>query len=236
MTSLLDRIGALDFAAIEAELDALGHATTDALLSPAECAALMALYPEDGRFRTRVDMARHRFGEGDYAYFAEPLPEAVATIRETLYPPLAAVANRWAERLGEARRFPGTLAAYREVCAAAGQHRPTPLLLRYGRGGYNCLHRDVYGEELFPIQVAIFLSEPEVDYGGGAFLLVEQRPRAQSRGDALTPKRGQAILFPSAVRPIPSQRGFARAAVRHGVARLTWGARYTLGIIFHDAR
>jgi hypothetical protein len=233
--SVSQRVGALDWEALESALDAQGHARAR-LLDPAECDALAALYDDDRRFRSRIDMAPRRFGVGEYKYFAYPLPRLVQSLRTELYRRLAPVANHFAERLRSGRRHPETLRAYLAECHAAGQKRPTPLLLRYAAGGYNCLHQDRYGDLMFPLQVTIFLSRPGVDYEGGAFLLVEQRPRAQSRGEALLPEQGELVIFPSAFRPLPTRRGFARAPVRHGVATITRGSRTTLGIIFHDAR
>jgi hypothetical protein len=222
---------------------------------------LTGLYGEDRRFRTRIDMARYRFGVGDYAYFAEPLPAIVRELREALYGRLAPLANAWAERAGkggtaaaprtsgkaavpttsraaageDGAAYPPTLAEFQRRCHAAGQRRPTPLLLRYEAGGYNCLHQDLYGAVAFPLQATCFLSRPGAEYGGGEFLLVEQRPRQQSRGTALLPEQGALALFPSAERPVPSRRGFMRARMRHGVSTVTAGQRFTLGIVFHDA-
>jgi hypothetical protein len=233
--TVAERVRRLDWSALEVALDAHGHARAP-ILDAAECRALAALYDDERRFRSRIDMAPRRFGLGEYKYFAYPLPRLVQSLRTELYRRLAPVANRFAEELHFAARHPPTLREYLARCHAAGQKRPTPLLLRYGPGGYNCLHQDRYGDLLFPLQVAIFLSRPGVDYDGGAFLLVEQRPRAQSRGEAIVPAQGEMVIFPSAFRPLPTKRGFARAPVRHGVATLTRGARMTLGIIFHDAR
>jgi hypothetical protein len=230
------RVAALDWAAIERALGAVGYATTPSLLAPADCAALVALYPDEARFRSRVDMARHRFGVGEYKYFAEPLPPAVEALRVHAYPPLARIANGWMAALGAAERFPDTLAALRALCAAHGQRRPTPLLLRYGAGGYNCLHQDIYGDVAFPLQLTVFLGRPGVDYAGGEFLLVEQRPRAQSRAEVVAAGQGEAVIFPTRHRPVAGARGHYRATVRHGVSRVHRGDRYTLGVIFHDAR
>jgi hypothetical protein len=228
-------VAALDWGAIASSLDDDGYAHAPAVLTPAECDDLVALYDRDALFRSRVDMRRHGFGEGDYKYFAPPLPALVRELREAFYPRLAPVANRWMEALGAPVRFPPYLAAFLETCAARGQTKPTPLLLHYEAGGYNCLHQDLYGEVAFPLQVAAFLSEPEVDYTGGAFLLVEQRPRAQSRGEALSPRRGELVIFATRERPVRGHRGYYRANLRHGVARVRSGRRYTLGVIFHDA-
>ena len=229
------RIASLDWTALERDLWARGWAETAPVLSADECAALAALFDDDARFRARVDMARHRFGEGRYKYFADPLPGAVAELRRALYPPLAAVANRWAEALGGAPEFPPTLDEFRARCAAAGQTRPTPLLLRYEAGGYNCLHQDLYGAVAFPLQAVAMLSEPGRDFTGGEFLLVEQRPRAQSAGTALQPARGALVLFTTRNRPAAGARGHYRVQVRHGVSPVRAGRRETLGVIFHDA-
>jgi len=207
------------------------------LLGAAECRAARALWDEPGRFRKEVDLARHRFGDhGEYRYFSRPLPPLVTALRRELYPPLAAVANAWAGRLGDPRRFPKHLAGLRRLCREHGQEEPTPLLLRYRAGGYNCLHQDLYGAVAFPLQVAIGLSRPGHDYTGGAFLLVEQRPRMQSRGEAVVLAEGEAVVFPTTERPVRGARGDFRARLRHGVATLETGQRMTLGIIFHDAR
>ncbi|MEQ9643611.1 MAG: 2OG-Fe(II) oxygenase [Alphaproteobacteria bacterium] len=219
---------------IQAALDADGFARLPGLLHGADCDGLIARYDDDGAFRKIIDMARYRYGQGQYRYFAYPLPDVVRALRETLYPPLAAIANRFAERLREDRRFPATHAAFLDQCHAAGQVRPTPLLLRYGPGDYNCLHRDLYGDIHFPLQVVVGLSKPE-DYEGGEFLLVENRARQQSRGHALRLDRGEGLVFPVMNRPVTSKRGFSRAGMRHGVSTVTAGERVTLGIIFHDA-
>lgn len=213
-----------------------GHFVLPGILSRDECDDLVSLYRDDSRFRTRVDMARHRFGVGDYKYFARPLPEIVERLRLQLYPPLAAVANQWNEALGLVDRYPQTLAEFLEQCASRGQTRPTPLLLHYEAGGYNCLHQDVYGDVAFPLQVVVFLSRPAVDYTGGEFLLVEQRPRAQSAGEAIVGQQGDLLIFTTRVRPVAGSRGHYRVNVRHGVSRVRTGTRFTLGVIFHDAR
>jgi hypothetical protein len=231
-----DRLDALDWKAIEADLGEWGYARTPPLLTPAECAGLIGLYADESRFRSRIDMARYRFGVGDYKYFAAPLPPLVAALREQAYPPLAAIANRWQEALGIRERFPEELAGLLARCRRAGQTKPTPLLLHYEAGGYNCLHRDLYGEVAFPLQLTGFLSRPGADYTGGEFLLVEQRPRAQSRGDAILPERGELLIFPTRERPVRGGRGYYRVSVRHGVSRVRSGSRYTLGVIFHDAQ
>ncbi len=224
----------MDATEIAAALDADGFARLPGLLRPTDCADLIARYGDDGAFRKTIDMARYRYGQGQYRYFAYPLPDLVRNLRERLYPPLAGIANSFAERLREERRFPATHAAFVEQCHAAGQLRPTPLLLRYRAGDYNCLHRDLYGELHFPLQIVVMLSRPE-DYEGGEFLLVENRARQQSRGHALRLGHGEGLVFPVINRPVESKRGYSRAGMRHGVSTVTAGERMTLGIIFHDA-
>jgi hypothetical protein len=232
---IANRLAQLPWAAIEQDLDERGWARTPVVLTAAECRGLVALYDDDRRFRSRVDMARHRFGQGDYKYFRRPLPPLVEELREHAYPYLSAVANRWMASLGAAERYPPKLAAFLARCARAGQTQPTPLLLHYEAGGYNCLHQDLYGEVAFPLQLTAFLSAPS-EYTGGEFLLVEARPRAQSVGHAIAAKQGELLVFPTRVRPATGRRGVYRCAVRHGVSRVLTGRRYTLGIIFHDAR
>lgn len=217
-------------------LDADGCAVIPRLLSADACAEVAALYADDARFRSHVVMARHGFGRGEYKYFAYPLPSRVAELRSTLYPPLATIANRWSERLGSDLRHPSLLDDWLARCDAAGQTRPTPLLLRYVAGDWNCLHQDVYGELVFPIQVAVLLSEPGCDFTGGEFVLTEQRPRQQSRVRVVPLERGDAVAFAVRHRPVRGARGFYRASVRHGVSELRSGERCTLGLIFHDAR
>lgn len=231
----MERIRTIDFAKVAEELDAAGAAVIGGLLAPGDCDGIAALYEEEGRFRSRVVMARHGFGRGEYKYFADPLPGLVGALREDLYPPLAAIANRWAERLGEAVRFPREQAALKARCRAAGQTKPTPLLLRYGPGDYNCLHQDVYGEHVFPLQVAVLLSRPDQDFAGGEFVLTEQRPRMQSRAEVVSLGQGDAVVFPVRERPVEGTRGVYRVKLRHGVSRVRSGRRHTLGIIFHDA-
>ncbi len=225
----------LDWTDLEADLDRAGVAVTPPLLSAEQCAELIALYDRDALFRSTIVMSRHAFGEGSYRYFADPLPGLVAGLRESLYPPLARIANRWAARLDEPP-FPEDLPGLHERCAAAGQHRPTPLLLRYGPGGYNCLHQDVYGEVTFPLQVAFLLSVPDADFTGGESVFVEQRPRQQSRPVVVRPGAGQGLVFPVRHRPVPGARGFRRVAMRHGVSEVRSGGRHVLGVIFHNAR
>ncbi|MGB7034612.1 MAG: 2OG-Fe(II) oxygenase [Xanthobacteraceae bacterium] len=234
-SSVAARVGSLDWPAIAADLDAYGCATTGPLLSPADCAALIESYPQDAPYRSRIVMARHGFGRGEYKYFAYPLPPVVAALREALFPPLARLANRWNEMLGVAAAYPPDHARYLRQCHAAGQNKPTPLLLQYGAGDYNCLHQDIYGEHVFPLQVAFLLSRPDADFSGGEFVLVEQRPRMQSRAEIVPLSQGEGVIFPVHHRPVQGSRGIYRVNMRHGVSRLRSGRRYTLGIIFHDA-
>jgi hypothetical protein len=226
---------AIDWREIAASLDERGYATTPRLLDAAECRALAALYPREEVFRSRVVMQRHAFGRGEYKYFGYPLPNTVETLRHAIYPHLAPIANRWHERLREEGRFPPSLSAYLEQCHKAGQERPTPLLLKYQPGDFNCLHQDLYGDLVFPLQLTLLLSAPGEDFTGGEFLLVEQRPRAQSRGEVVPLQHGEAVIFPVHHRPVDGSRGPYRVTMRHGVSRLRSGERYTLGIIFHDA-
>jgi uncharacterized protein len=212
-----------------------GFVVAPGLIDPAECRALAALWPEKPRFRSHVVMQRHGFGQGEYQYFAYPLPERIEALRQALYPELAAVANRWNAELGIAKRFPPSLQGWLRQCHAGGQKRPTPLLLRYGPGDYNCLHRDLYGELVFPLQATVLLSDPAKDFSGGEFMLVEQRPRMQSRGEVVPLGQGDAVIFAVNERPVKGSRGFHRTAMRHGVSSLRDGQRFTLGIIFHDA-
>jgi len=231
------RVAAIDWKRAASELDALGHARVPGLLAPAECRALDALWDDPARFRKRVDLASHRFGDGgEYQYFARPLPPAIETLRRAWYAPLARIANAWSERLGSHERFPATLAAYLRTCHAAGQSRPTSLLIRYRTGGYNRLHQDLYGALAFPLQVAVLLSSPGDEFTGGEFLLLEQRPREQARVEVVPLAQGDALVFPNRVRPVRGPRGDYRVQVRHGVARLLSGYRATLGLIFHDAK
>ena len=250
------RLAALDWPALEASLDAVGYAVTPPLLTEAECARIAGMFGEERRFRSRISMERYRFGVGEYGYFAAPLPPLVRALRRHAYPRLAPLANRWAQQLAEPRGgelaaprgeqlgvqtgerlpYPVSLDEYSALCHAAGQVKPTPLLLRYAAGGHNRLHQDRYGDLCFPLQIAVCLSRPGEDYQGGSFLLVENLPRQQSRGEALLPPRGALMIFPSAERPVAGKRGWLRAKVRHGVSTITAGERYTLGIIFHDAK
>lgn len=233
--SVSERVGRIDWPRAESELLDHGHALSEGLLTRAECTQLIALYARNDRFRSRIEMDRLGFGSGSYAYFAEPLPRLVASLRTAFYRKLAAVANRAQELLGESFRYPSTLREYRRLCAEAGQRRPTPLMLRYEAGGYNRLHRDLYGPLRFPLQVAIGLTEPGVDFEGGQFLLVENRPRQQAIGEAIELGLGTAVVFFVSERPVEGRRGIYRAGVRHGVSRVRRGCRYTLGLIFHDS-
>ena len=226
---------ALDWQAIEDDLNRHGCAVVPGLLDPGACLALAAQYEQPQRFRSRVVMARHGYGRGEYQYFAYPLPEPVAALRSALYAPLAAIANRWQSALGLEARFPLEHDAFLARCHAAGQVRPTPLLLRYGEGDYNCLHQDLYGEHVFPLQLAVLLSRPQLDFTGGEFVLTEQRPRMQSRVEVVPLLQGDAVIFAVAQRPVHGVRGSYRVSMRHGVSRLRSGARHTLGVIFHDA-
>ena len=230
-----DRAAGLDWAKLTSELDSQGSALIERLLEPDECRSLAALYPQDNRFRSRVVMSRHGFGRGEYKYFSYPLPDTVGQLRTTLYPRLAPIANRWNESLGIEVRYPLKHAEFLARCAQAGQARPTPLLLQYEAGDYNCLHQDLYGEHVFPLQVAILLSQPGTDFTGGEFVITEQRPRMQSRAEVVPLRRGDAVIFAVHHRPVAGTRGMYRVNLRHGVSRLRSGHRHTLGIIFHDA-
>ena len=225
---------ALD-ANLDAELDARGAAVMPALLSDAQCAQLIECYSDADAFRSRVIMQRHGFGRGEYQYFRYPLPALVQALRARLYESLAPIANRWSSLLKGATRYPATLPEYLDECHAAGQTRPTPLLLRYEAGDYNCLHQDIYGEHVFPLQATVLLSSPGADFEGGEFVLTEQRPRAQSRAEVVPLRRGDAVIFAVNHRPVQGTRGIYRVAMRHGVSRLRRGMRYTFGVIFHDA-
>jgi len=234
-SALEQRSSELDWAAAGAALDEHGYATFQRLLSPEQCALLTELYTSSAPFRSTVVMERHGFGRGEYKYFDYPLPDVVGVLRPALYRQLAPIGNRWNESLGIDTRYPPEHAEFLARCHAAGQTRPTPLLLRYGQGDYNCLHRDLYGEHVFPLQVAILLSQPDQDFTGGEFVLTEQRPRKQSRAEVVPLARGDAVVFAVQHRPVPGQRGMYRARLRHGVSRLRSGQRFTLGVIFHDA-
>jgi uncharacterized protein len=229
-------VAAVDRTRLGEELDAHGCAVLRSLLSESECAALAASYADDALFRSRIVMARHGFGRGEYKYFAEPLPELVAGLRAALYPPLAAISNRWNAALGLQARYPAEHGDFLARCHAAGQTKPTPLLLQYGEGDYNCLHQDLYGEHVFALQVAFLLSEPGRDFTGGEFVLTEQRPRMQSRAEVVPLGRGDGVVFPVHHRPVEGSRGAYRVNLRHGVSRIRSGRRHTLGVIFHDAK
>ena len=232
---LADRVDDLDWAALADGLDELGCALTDQLLSAEECRSIRGLYDDDDRFRSTIDMARYRFGEGQYRYFTRPLPELVAQLRAAFWPHLLPIAREWAGRLGRPSPWPDELDDWLERCHAAGQTRPTPLLLRYGPGDWNALHRDLYGELVFPIQVVVGLDRPGADFTGGEFVMTEQRPRAQSRGTVSVIERGHGLVFTTNERPVRSARGWAAAPMRHGVSVLRSGRRHALGLVFHDA-
>jgi hypothetical protein len=225
-----------DWSAVATHLDAHGWAMLGGLLTRRECEDIAAIYPDDRQFRSHIVMARHGFGRGEYKYCAYPLPQLVSGLREALYPRLAPIANRWNESLGIDVRYPPALAGFIERCHAAGQKRPTPLLLQYGEGDFNALHQDLYGDLAFPLQVAVLLSEPGEDFTGGEFVLVEQRPRMQSRAEVVPLRRGDGVIFAVHNRPVQGTRGAYRVNMRHGVSRLRSGHRHTLGVIFHDAK
>jgi uncharacterized protein len=230
------RIAGHDWLAITKELDNAGCVVLPKLLAPEECRSISALYSDGSHFRSHVIMARHGFGKGEYRYFKYPLPDMLESLRSALYPYLAGLANRWNERMGIEQRYPGSHAAYLEQCRQAGQVRPTPLLLQYVPGDFNCLHQDLYGDLVFPIQIAILLSEPGKDFTGGEFCMTEQRPRAQSRVEVVPLRQGDAVAFAVNNRPVQGTRGNYRVNLRHGVSRVRSGTRHTVGIIFHDAK
>jgi uncharacterized protein len=230
------RVSAIDWPRIEEALDLQGYAIARGLLRADECAALIQSYTDDRLFRSTIVMARHGFGQGEYRYFAYPLPEVLAALRPALYAHLAPIANHWNDALGIDSRYPPDHEAYLARCRRAGQTRPTPLILRYREGDYNCLHQDLYGEHVFPLQATILLAAPGRDFAGGEFVLTEQRPRRQSRVEVVPLERGDAVIFPVHHRPVRGARGFYRTNMRHGVSRLRSGERYTAGIIFHDAK
>jgi uncharacterized protein len=230
-----ERVRSMDWAALSSSLDAHGSALMESLLCPGECHALAALYSQEDIFRSRVVMGRHGFGRGEYKYFRYPLPRLIANLRTALYPHLAPIANRWNEALGVNLRFPNTHAEFIERCHAAGQRRPTPLLLQYDPGDYNCLHQDLYGEQVFPLQATILLSEPGRDFAGGEFVITEQRPRMQSRPEVVALRQGDAVVFAVHHRPVQGTRGVYRVNLRHGVSCVRSGQRHAAGIIFHDA-
>lgn len=229
------RVDAVDWDTVAHELDEYGCAPLGQLLSPAECARIAALYDQPEHFRATIDMARHRFGSGQYRYFTAPFPEPVAALRQALYPWLLPIARDWWTRLARPAEWPDTLDQWLDICHAAGQARPTPILLRYQAGDWNALHRDLYGDKVFPLQVVVNLNQPGVDHTGGEFLVVEQRPRAQSRGTATLIPHGHGLVFTTRDRPVASARSWSAAPVRHGVSAIRTGHRHTLGLVFHDA-
>jgi hypothetical protein len=231
-----DRVAPLDWRRIAGDLSEQGAAVIEKLLTPAECRETAALYSREEHFRSHVVMGRHGFGRGEYRYFKYPLPGLIDRLRAALYPRLAPIANEWNDRMGIATRYPARHEEFLDLCHRAGQVRPTPLLLQYGPGDYNCLHQDLYGELAFPLQVAILLSEPHEDFTGGEFVLTEQRPRMQTRAEVVPLRQGDAVAFAVHHRPVGGTRGTYRVNLRHGVSRLRSGQRHTLGIIFHDAR
>jgi hypothetical protein len=234
--SVAARVAALDWPAVVTNLESQGCAVIGSLLGAGECASLADCYPADDLFRSRVVMARHGFGRGEYKYFSYPLPDLISDLRTALYPHLAEVANRWNAAMNVATRYPSDHESYLRRCHEAGQERPTPLLLRYEAGDYNCLHQDIYGEHVFPLQATVLLSEPDADFTGGEFVLTEQRPRMQSRAEVVPLRQGEAVIFPVHHRPVQGTRGIYRVNMRHGVSRIRSGRRHTLGIIFHDAK
>jgi hypothetical protein len=229
------RVDSLDWSYLTSELDQVGAAVLPNLLTADECRAIAALYPREEHFRSRIVMARHGFGKGEYRYFRYPLPDLIGSLRTALYPHLAPIANAWSERMGVDTRYPTTHRQFLALCHKAGQERPTPLLLQYGEGDYNCLHQDLYGDLAFPLQVAILLSQPGKDFTGGEFVLTEQRPRMQSRAEVVPLRRGDGVAFAVSNRPVEGARGNYRVNLRHGVSRVRTGRRHTVGIIFHDA-
>jgi uncharacterized protein len=235
-TELEDRVAAYDWARVREDLDLRGSALLESLLQPEECQTLAGMYPVDPLFRSRIIMSRHGFGQGEYRYFTYPLPGLIKCLRTSLYPYLTPTANRWNEAMGIDISYPARHQDFIERCHRAGQTRPTPLLLQYGPGDYNCLHQDVYGEHVFPLQVAILLSQPGPGFTGGEFVMTEQRPRMQSRAEVVPLGQGDAVIFAVHHRPIKGGRGFYRVNLRHGVSRLRSGQRHTLGVIFHDAK
>lgn len=235
--SIAERLDALDWHGAEDSLSQRGYAVTAPVLSPDECASVAEMYGVASRFRSHILMERYRFGVGDYKYFGNPLPEIVASLRASAYPHLAKVANQWAEAFGEkSPRFPEEHAAFLKICHQVGQTKPTPLLLHYEAGGYNCLHQDIYGEIAFPLQMVFMLGQQDRDWEGGEFLLVEQQPRAQSKGEVVRADQGQAVIFTTRYRPVRGARGYYRVNMKHAVSRVHRGTRYTLGLIFHDAK
>ena len=233
---IAERVTSVNWERVSQHLDARGNAMIERVITPAECGALAALYPIDALFRSRVVMARHGFGRGEYKYFCYPLPDIVADLRTAFYPRLAPIAKRWNNAMGINVPYPDKHVDYLVRCHAAGQVKPTPLLLRYAPDDYNCLHQDLYGEHVFPLQVTVLLSQPERDFRGGEFVLTEQRPRMQSRAEVVPLRQGDAVIFAVKQRPVQGARGMYRVNLRHGVSRIRTGQRHTLGVIFHDAR
>jgi len=234
--TLVDRLKRVDWQRVSTDLNEHGSATIEGLLTHAECRSVSQCYTDDALFRSRILMARHGFGRGEYKYFAYPLPQLVATLRSSLYPHLASIANRWSERLRVPTRYPSAHSRYLSSCHSAGQTRPTPLLLRYGPGDYNCLHQDLYGGCVFPLQLTVLLSQPGEEFTGGEFVMTEQRPRMQSRAEVVSLQRGDAVIFAVHHRPVSGTRGVYRVNLRHGVSRIRSGRRHALGVIFHDAK
>jgi uncharacterized protein len=234
-THIAARVQSFNWQTVREELNAYGCTRIEGVLAGDECEVLVGVYPDDQRFRSRVVMARHGFGRGEYKYFGYPLPGVIDDLRTTLYPRLASIANDWNAAMGIAVRYPDTLGAFLDRCHRAGQSRPTPLILKYGAADYNCLHQDVYGEHVFPLQLTVLLSTPGTDFAGGEFVLTEQRPRMQSRAEVVPLGRGDAVIFPVRHRPVRGARGSYRVTLRHGVSRVRRGQRYTAGVIFHDA-
>jgi uncharacterized protein len=234
-TDIAGRVNATDWHRIEDDLNRYGCASVDQLLTAAECDALSSRYAQDDLYRSRVVMGRHGFGRGEYKYYGYPLPEMIGTLRETVYPHLVPVANRWTALMGIDTRYPAVHADFIRRCHAAGQTRPTPLILQYAEGDYNCLHQDLYGEHVFPLQMAILLSAPGRDFTGGEFVMTEQRPRMQSRAEVVPLAQGDAVIFAVHQRPVNGTRGVYRVNLRHWVSRLRSGHRHTAGVIFHDA-
>jgi len=234
--SIADRLTKLDWQSIHQSLWEYGHALTSSILDAEECSGLVAIYGLEEKFRSHIIMSRYRFGRGDYKYFTYPLPPVVQELRESSYAYLAPLANQWNEALNVSKRFPAEHSAFLVQCRKAGQTRPTPLLLHYEEGDFNCLHQDVYGEVAFPLQITCFLSQPGVNYEGGEFVLVEQQPRAQSKVEVIIPQLGEMLIFTTRYRPVKGSRGYYRTNIRHGVSRLKSGTRHTLGIIFHDSQ
>lgn len=234
--SIKERIATLDWVTLQQTLDVQGYAKVPVLLNKDECTEIINTYEHESFFRSTINMSRYRFGEGEYKYYQAPLPNLLQQLRDGFYPELAITANRWQEWLGRDANYPAALPEFLEQCHQQEQLRSTPLILKYEAGGYNCLHQDLYGDVFFPFQVVFTLNQKEVDYKGGEFLLVEQRPRSQSRGHVLTLKQGAGLIFPTNNRPVQGTRGYYRTTLRHGVSTIISGTRYTLGIIFHDAK